>query len=323
MRVSRPVLLTLATTGLCAASTAPTATASVATGPRPVAEQGGAATTRAFSPVGIVRLDTPGGVLVTRLDPQSPVPGPPVTDGQNFVISCQSTGERKDGRFGASRVWDQVQLPTGEVAYLPDALTETSTKDVLVAPFCGGPAPSRVGGTQGQCFVRRPIKLLRAPRSRAAFLKKAGPEARRTFRAARVPASVTLAQAILESGDGTKTADANNYFGIKAQSANPATGVFVWGRNAVGCMHEPTNESEGGTDVRQVAQFRLYRTMRGSFVDHGLFLRENPRYARAFKYRRSPRRFAQALQKAGYATDPGYATKLITLIKQDKLTRWD
>lgn len=63
--------------------------------------------------------------------------------------------------------------------------------------------------------------------------------------------------------------------------------------------------------------------MRASFVDHGRFHRENPRYATAFKDSRSPKRFARAIQRAGDATDPGYATKLVALIRQERLSRWD
>jgi flagellum-specific peptidoglycan hydrolase FlgJ len=180
-----------------------------------------------------------------------------------------------------------------------------------------------VRGTQGQCFLETPVRLLKAPRSRAAFLRSAGPKARSSFRATRVPASVILAQAILESGSGRFTAGANNFFGIKAQGVDIIAGTYRWGGSAVACVHQPTDESEGGTMVRQIAQFRVYRTMRASFVDHGRFLRENKRYKTAFRYSRSPKRFARAIQRAGYATDPGYATKLIALMKQERLSRWD
>lgn len=333
MRAFRPVLLTAALSGLAGVALVPSAGA--ASGPPPVlggaqAAPGDVVSPRGLtkaqaapSPVGIVRTKEPGSVLLTRRDPRSPAPGGPVVDGQNFVVRCQVNAERKDGTQGSSRIWDQVQLATGEIAYVPDAFVQTSTKETLVAPPCGAPVPTRVRGTQGQCFLRTPVRLLKAPRSRAAFLRSAGPKARSSFKATRVPASVILAQAILESGDGAKTAGANNYFGIKAQGVDIVAGVYRWGGSAVACVHQPTDESEGGTDVRQIAQFRVYRTMRASFVDHGRFLRENPRYRTAFRYSRSPKRFARAIQRAGYATDPGYATKLITLIKQERLSRWD
>lgn len=328
MRVTRPVLLTLACSALTGLAAVPAAAAPPPVlGPAPadVVPPRGLAQTQssAPSPVGIVRTADPGSALLSRRDPRSPAPGGAVVDGQNLVVRCQVNAERKDGTQGSSRIWDQVQLPTGEIAYLPDAFVQTSTKETLVAPPCGAPVPTRVGGTQGQCFLRTPVRLLKAPRSRASFLRTAGPKARSSFRATRVPASVILAQAILESGSGRFTAGANNYFGIKAQGVDTVAGVYGWGRFAVACVHQPTDESEGGTMVRQIAQFRAYRTMRASFVDHGRFLRDNPRYRTAFRYSRDPRRFARAIQRAGYATDPGYATKLIALMKQERLGRWD
>lgn len=351
MRAFRPVLLTVALSGLAGVALVPPSGAATAPPAAPgssrdVPSRASAAATRADtspaltapgdvvsprvlrkaqspSAVGIVQTATPGAALLTRKDPRSPEPGGAVLDGENFVIRCQVNAERKDGPQGSSRIWNQIQLATGEIAYLPDAFTRTSTKETLVAPPCGLPVPTRVRGTQGQCFLRTPVRLLKAPRSRDAFLRSAGPKARSSYKATRVPASVILAQAILESGDGTATAGANNFFGIKAQGVDAVAGVYRWGRYAVACVHQPTNESEGGTDVRQIAQFRAYRTMRASFVDHGTFLRENPRYKTAFRYSKSPRRFARALQRAGYATDPGYSAKLIALMKQHRLTRWD
>jgi hypothetical protein len=329
MRASRrPVLLTIALTGLAGAAIVPAAGASpgaLTSASPPDAAGSPAVLVRAAapSPVGIVDAPVPGGTIEARVDPRVPGPAGTLADGQNFVIRCQTEGETTAGPGDDSAIWDGVQLPSGALAYVPDALVRTSTKDNLVAPYCGAPAPTRVGGRQGACFLRSPVPLIRAPRTRPAFLRKAGPDARRSFRSTRVPASITLAQAILESGDGKATAGANNFFGIKAEALDPATATFAWGRYAIGCVHQPTIEYEDGRRVRHIAQFRLYRTMRASFVDHGAFLRDNPRYATAFRYSRSPRRFARALQRAGYATDPGYSAKLIALMREERLTRWD
>ena len=91
-----------------------------------------------------------------------------------------------------------------------------------------------------------------------------------------VPASVTIAQAILESGwGGSELATrANNYFGIKcAAVASP---------HQIGCIDKATWEHLNGNDVTVTASFRRYASMRDSFLDHGLFLTK-PRYAAAFK----------------------------------------
>jgi hypothetical protein len=327
MRV-RPRPLSSLVLALLASAAASSSSAAASTDPPAGPDaQGSPATVRAAhaapSPVGVVRLKPAGSTIATRLSPIAPTPGPAVQDGESFVVRCQVNGDKQASTYGTSRLWNQVQLPTGEVVYLPGAATDLSTRSEMIAPYCGWQDATRVGGSQGTCFRRSPVRLVAAPRSRAAFVKRAGPEARRTFRSTGVPASVSVAQGILESDSGTATAGANNYFGIKAQQVDPGTGTFTWGSSAIGCVNVPTFESEGGTPVRIIAAFRLYRTMRGSFVDHGRFLRENPRYASAFRYRRDPRRFAKALQRAGYATDPSYSSKLIALIRQERLTRFD
>ncbi|WP_051472217.1 glucosaminidase domain-containing protein [Patulibacter minatonensis] len=327
MRV-RPRPLSSIAVVLLASATAAVSPAAASSGPPAgPAAQASPATPRAAraapSPVGVVRLKPAGSTIATRRSPVAPAPGSAVKDGDSFVIRCQVNGDEQASTYGTSRLWNQVQLPTGEIAYLPGAATDLSTRTEMVAPYCGWQDATRVGGSQGTCFRRSPVRLLAAPRSRAAFVKRAGPEARRSFRSTGVPASVSVAQGILESDSGKATAGANNYFGIKAQQVDPGTGTFTWGSSAVGCVNVPTFESEGGTDVRIIAAFRLYRTMRGSFADHGRFLRDNPRYATAFRYRRDPKRFAKALQRAGYATDPSYSSKLIALIRQERLTRFD
>jgi flagellum-specific peptidoglycan hydrolase FlgJ len=130
-----------------------------------------------------------------------------------------------------------------------------------------------------------------------------------------VPASVTIAQAILESywGSSRLARDANNYFGIKAQTRNGSAGAIwldVW-------------EVIGGRNVVQSQAFRAYDSVAESFVDHGLFLVENGRYAGAMAAKNDPRQFAKELNRAGYATDPAYASKLIALMDRYNLYRYD
>jgi flagellum-specific peptidoglycan hydrolase FlgJ len=130
-----------------------------------------------------------------------------------------------------------------------------------------------------------------------------------------VPASVTVAQAILESywGSSRLAREANNFFGIKAQTRNGPAGVVwfdVW-------------EVIGGRNVLQSQAFRAYNTAAESFVDHGRFLLDNGRYAAAMAARGDPRQFARELNRAGYATDPSYASKLIGLMDRYNLYRYD
>jgi flagellum-specific peptidoglycan hydrolase FlgJ len=130
-----------------------------------------------------------------------------------------------------------------------------------------------------------------------------------------VPASVTIAQAILESywGSSRLAREGNNYFGIKAQTRTGSAGSIrfdVW-------------EVIGGRNVMQSQAFRAYKTIAESFVDHGLFLVENSRYAAAMAVKTDARQFAREINRAGYATDPAYASKLIGLMDRYDLYRYD
>lgn len=133
-----------------------------------------------------------------------------------------------------------------------------------------------------------------------------------------VPSSVTIAQAILESGWGESklTKEANSFFGIKCfKRVSPYQD---------GCYNIATKEYDAqGHSYGTSAWFRKYRTAERSVLDHGHFLRDNNRYAPAFKYINNPDRFAFEIHKAGYATDPGYTSLLIALMRQYGLYRYD
>ncbi|MGW2618893.1 glucosaminidase domain-containing protein [Streptomyces sp. NPDC001500] len=135
-----------------------------------------------------------------------------------------------------------------------------------------------------------------------------------------VPASVTIAQAILESGWGAKhMGTANNYFGIKAQTRN---GHVTWGSIATGFVTVPTREVINGHSVTVQANFRSYKSMTDSFRDHGAFLRNNSNYAAAFKTSDGIA-FARAVAAGHYATDPHYADTLVRIIRQHDLLQHD
>src|SRR5215207_6946419 len=150
------------------------------------------------------------------------------------------------------------------------------------------------------------------------FIRRAAPGAKRGFREFGVPASVTIAQAILESGWGkSHIGTANNYFGIKAQ------GAASFGPIAVGTVTVPTREVINGRSVTVSGRFRKYRSMDDSMRDHGRFLKDNPRYKPAFAHSNDANAFAQAIHRAGYATDPKYSGLLISLMKQWNLYQFD
>lgn len=122
----------------------------------------------------------------------------------------------------------------------------------------------------------------------------------------KIPASITLAQGILESGAGTGklTMKANNHFGIKCHNWK---GAKVY--------HDDDTKGEC---------FRKYSTAKFSFQDHSLFLSGRSRYLSLFKLGKDDYKgWAKGLQKAGYATDPKYPKKLISLIERHKLYLYD
>jgi flagellum-specific peptidoglycan hydrolase FlgJ len=156
------------------------------------------------------------------------------------------------------------------------------------------------------------------------FIHSAGTSAINSEIQTGVPAAVTVAQAILESAWGKyHMGAANNYFGIKAQTAK---GQVSFGDIATGYVDRSTKEhiKKTNKDITITAHFRSYADMEGSFRDHGMFLRNNPRYSAALAaYAKTgdANEFARGIQTAGYATDPHYAETLISIMKRYNLYR--
>jgi len=139
------------------------------------------------------------------------------------------------------------------------------------------------------------------------YVKKYAPSATKNMRFFKIPASITLAQGILESGygEGTLAKNANNHFGIKCHKD--------WKGKTI--KHDDDEKGEC---------FRSYKNPLRSYRDHSLFLVNRDRYSNLFKLKRKDYKgWAKGLKAAGYATDPKYADKLISLIERFNLTRFD
>jgi len=122
-----------------------------------------------------------------------------------------------------------------------------------------------------------------------------------------IPASITLAQGLLESGAGRSefAVKSNNHFGIKCHSD--------WNGDKV--YHDDDEKGEC---------FRKYDDVLDSYRDHSLFLKNKTRYSFLFNYSQTDyKSWAHGLKKAGYATDPSYAYKLISLIENYDLHQFD
>jgi flagellum-specific peptidoglycan hydrolase FlgJ len=167
--------------------------------------------------------------------------------------------------------------------------------------------------------MARPPEDLPAPKAGTAaqhqFILEIAAGARESDRITGVPASVTVAQAILESdwGRSRLAREAKNLFGIKAHGRSGNAGVY----------NIQTWEVIGGADVMVAATFKAYKGWADSIVDHGKWFHQQPRYAKALDVRDDPRAFARAINDAGYATDPAYSAKLITLMDRYDLYQYD
>ena len=121
-----------------------------------------------------------------------------------------------------------------------------------------------------------------------------------------IPASITLAQGVLESDNGNSTLSTrgNNHFGIKCHG---------WKGKKI--IHDDDAKNEC---------FRKYKSARESYVDHTDFLMGSPRYSFLFELDQTDYRgWAKGLKKAGYATAPKYANLLIRIIEENELDRYD
>ncbi len=126
-----------------------------------------------------------------------------------------------------------------------------------------------------------------------------------------VPAAVTIAQAIDESGWGQSSLSSHdhNLFGIK-------------GTGPAGTTNLPTTEYQNGHPVGQVAGFRVYHSFAESINDHGKLLSSSGYYTQAMAARHNPDAFAHALTGV-YATDPSYGSTLVGLMQKYNLYRYD
>ncbi|HNS13044.1 MAG TPA: glucosaminidase domain-containing protein [Bacteroidia bacterium] len=138
--------------------------------------------------------------------------------------------------------------------------------------------------------------------SRSEYIAMYKDDAIRDMKKMGVPASITMAQALLESSDGNSNLarQANNHFGIKCSD---------W--KGPGFIQDDDTKDEC---------FRKYQSVLESYDDHSNFLRTRPRYAFLFDLDiKDYKGWAKGLKKAGYATEPTYAEKLIKIIEDNQL----
>lgn len=207
---------------------------------------------------------------------------------------------------------DKRAKGAGGVLELPNTTRSVSPTTVTVSA-------ALQSALQPQAKHRSPTRSSITLAKKKIFIAAAAVAAQEGQRIATVPASVTIAQAILESrwGESLLSAKYNNYFGIKCSKKNP-------GSYATGCVVLKTKENASKFhDYDTDASFRTYAFPASSFKDHGNLLRKLPRYSKAFKNTHNADQFARELQKAGYATDPNYAANLIRTMRSHNLYQYN
>nr|WP_256647099.1 flagellar assembly peptidoglycan hydrolase FlgJ [Thermomonas paludicola] len=202
-----------------------------------------------------------------------------------------------------------MQLPLGDTpSGLPlpaglrgDSLTLTPASGGTSLPGLALPHPPALAAKT--CGENAPLDCS----SPEAFVRSVWPHAQKAAAELGVPAKALVAQAALETGWGRRLAGrdgqttSHNLFGIKA------------GGNWRGAkVNAATHEYVDGTRVSAQAAFRSYGSAADSFADYARLL-HNPRYAEARSAGGDVHQFATALQRAGYATDPAYAAKVVAI----------
>ena len=239
-------------------------------------------------------------------------PGAGVGSGQ---AGTSASGESDGAATGSAAPGSPAQSTAGSA-------TSQAKADIPGAAVAGGlavaaPRPSSTG-TAAPSRTSAPYRQHTAPatatpgtKTQQAFINQIAPGALAAQQRYGVPASVTIAQAIDESGWGTSSLAANDYnlFGIKG--SGPAGSVTL-----------PTQEFENGQWVTIYAQFRVYHNVSESIADHAELLATSGYYTRAMADRTVPDAFANDLTGV-YATDPEYGANLIGLMRLYNLYRFD
>ena len=264
------------------------------------------------SGAGTSRGTRPSAQPQTAAIPGVVAPGVGVGTGQ---AGTSASGESDGAATGGAAPGSPAQRTAGSAT--PQAKADIPGAAVAAGLAVAAPRPSSTG-TAAPSRTSAPYRQHTAPatatpgtKTQQAFINQIAPGALAAQQRYGVPASVTIAQAIDESGWGTSQLAATDYnlFGIKG--SGPAGSVTL-----------PTQEFENGQWVTIYAQFRVYHNVSESIADHAELLATSGYYTRAMADRTVPDAFANDLTGV-YATDPEYGANLIGLMRLYNLYRFD
>ena len=175
---------------------------------------------------------------------------------------------------------------------------------------------------QDEVLGNQPIKTFQSFKTAAfedakSFIEHLYPAAQKAAEQLGIDPKALLAQAAIETGWGkhmihnTAGGNSHNLFGIKADRRWQGDRAMV-----------DTVEYDQGLAATKKASFRVYDSFAESMQDYVNFVKHNPRYEEAVKQSQSPQNYFSELQKAGYATDPDYAKKVISVFEGEQFKRY-
>jgi flagellar protein FlgJ len=236
----------------------------------------------------------------------------------NMMLKSMREATPQDGMFDSEQtrmftgMLDQqlAQSMSSRGVGLADIMVKQLGRNMGVQPPAGGAPgkqPAEISPPQPAAPARTSSAVPSAysAGTQQDFVDRMLPHALQASRSSGVPAQLMLGQAALESGWGRREirmpdgSNSYNLFGIKANAG--------WNGKVAEVM---TTEYRHGVAYRQVEKFRAYSSYAEAFQDYAGLIGNNPRYAEVLKQGNDAAGMAQAIQKAGYATDPKYADKL-------------
>lgn len=214
-----------------------------------------------------------------------------------FIASCSTQKKTVSNNKGKSVI--QTSKPTATTSRPANTISRPASTNVSKPTSSESTAPNEELKATSTVKITQQVVL--------DYIDQFKETAKNNMKEFGIPASITLAQGILESGAGTArlSLQANNHFGIKCHKEWQGDQIF----------HDDDAKDEC---------FRKYKDPSESFRDHALFLSTRKYYVQLFTLEKENyKAWAKGLKDAGYATDPKYPDKLTSLIERYQLHRFD